>query len=273
MLLVLPADHVIKNIESFHLAIQEGYRFALEEYLITFGIIPDSPETGYGYIKKGAVLDSGMDASRIERFVEKPDRETAREYLASKAYYWNSGMFMFKASVIAAELEKFVPEVVKTCRSVIDGGSQDLDFFRISKDLFSTVPADSIDYAVMEKTDKGVMIGFDAGWNDLGSWEALWQTGDRDKDANVLKGDVVVHDVKGSYLNAQERLIAAVGLEDVVVVETSDAVLVSPKDRVQDVKKIVAEIKKSGRNEAVVHRRVYRPWGDYETIDISHRYQ
>ncbi|THB76093.1 MAG: mannose-1-phosphate guanylyltransferase/mannose-6-phosphate isomerase [Desulfobacteraceae bacterium] len=273
VLLVLPADHVIENQENFHQAIQEGMTFALQDYLITFGILPNAPETGYGYIKKGEALDSTLDVSRIERFVEKPDRDTAQQYLDSQAYCWNSGMFMFKASVIVNELEKQAPEVVSICRAAIEAGTQDLDFFRISKDLFSKVPSDSIDYAVMEKTEQGVMIGFDAGWNDLGSWEALWQTGDKDRNANVIKGDVIVHDVQGSYLNAQERLIAAVGLEDVVVVETSDAVLVSPKDRVQDVKKIVETIKTEDRSEAVNHRRVYRPWGDYETIDISNRYQ
>lgn len=273
VLLVLPADHIIENVSHFHQAISDGARFAGTGSLVTFGIVPIAPETGYGYIRKGAPVDSRLEAARIERFVEKPDVETAREYVSSKQYYWNSGMFMFRASVIIEELNKTAPGMVDLCRSVISRGFQDMDFFRIDKDMFSKIEADSIDYAVMEKTDRGLIIGFDAGWSDLGSWQALWQTGRQDRDRNVIKGDVYVYDVKESFISSEERLVAAVGLEGVVVVETSDAVLVSPRDRVQDVKKIVQNLKKGGRSEAVNHRRVYRPWGDYETIDMSHRYQ
>jgi mannose-1-phosphate guanylyltransferase/mannose-6-phosphate isomerase len=205
--------------------------------------------------------------------VEKPDLATARSYLDSGDYCWNSGMFMFKASVILEELEVHAPDMVTKCRNAVARGRQDLDFFRVDPAVFDLVPADSIDYAVMEKTGRGVMVSLDAGWNDLGSFDALWQTEEKDDRANVIKGDVLIHDVNGSYINAQSRLVAAVGMDAVVVVETGDAVLVAPRDRVQDVKKIVNQLKSRSRRESAIHAKVYRPWGDYETIDQSHRYQ
>lgn len=273
IMLVLPADHVIENIDHFHEKISQGNDLAEKGFLITFGIVPGSPETGYGYIKKGQMIDGLSKACKIECFVEKPDQEHAREYVSSNEYCWNSGMFMFKASAIIDELEQYAPDMLYSCRQVIESGTQDLDFLRIDRELFEKVAPDSIDYAVMEKTGKGVMISLDAGWNDLGSFDALWQTGDKDEDCNVFKGDILTHDVKDSYIHAEGRLVAAVGLEKFVIVETSDAILVSPRDRVQDVKKIVLQLKAKKREESVTHRRVYRPWGNYETIDLSQRYQ
>lgn len=271
VLLVLPADHRINDVSAFHRGIEQGKTLADDGYLITFGIVPDTPETGYGYIQKGSALEDNV--CRIQRFVEKPDLNTAKSYLSSGDYCWNSGMFMFKASTILKELSLHAPDMVDICRRAVANGRQDLDFFRVDQAIFDQVAADSIDYAVMEKTEKGVMVFLDAGWSDLGSFDALWQTETKDADANVIKGDVLVHDVTDSYINAQSRLVTAVGLDSVVVVETGDAVLVSPRDRVQDVKQIVKQLKSRGRKESITHAKVYRPWGDYETIDQSHRYQ
>lgn len=273
ILLVLPADHVIEKVAKFHAAIQAGLEYAEKGNLITFGIIPDSPETGYGYIKKGDLLEKDTGASKIEKFVEKPDMETAEKYVASGSYCWNSGMFMFKASAIIMELEIHAPDIMTPCKEVIASGKQDLDFFRLGHEGFKNIPSDSIDYAVMEKTSKGIVIPFDAGWNDLGSFDALWQTGRKDENLNVIKGDVLIHDVKESYISSESSLVAAVGIEKFVIVETKDAILVSPRDRVQDVKKIVKQLKDNNRNESVTHRKVYRPWGSYETMDIEERFQ
>lgn len=273
ILLVLPADHVIEKTDEFHGTIQAGVSSAEKNNLITFGVIPDSPETGYGYIKKGELLESETGAAKIEKFVEKPDRETAIKYLESGSYCWNSGMFMFRASVIIKELEIHSPDILSLCREAMATGVQDLDFFRLKPDVFKEIRSDSIDYAVMEKTSKGIVIPFDAGWNDLGSFDALWQTGKKDGNLNVIKGDVLTHDVKESYISSESSLIAAVGLEKFVIVETKDAILVAPRDRVQDVKKIVKQLKDKNREESVTHRKVYRPWGSYETMDIESRFQ
>lgn len=273
VLLVLPADHVIEKNNEFHQVVDAGNELACKDHLITFGIIPSSPETGYGYIKKAETLDQESKAARIDSFVEKPDLKTANEYLESGQYCWNSGMFMFKASSILNELEKYAPDMLEACKQVIKTGEQDLDFFRLKADGFSQIPSDSIDYAVMEKTQKGVVIPFDGGWNDMGSFDALWQTGEKDKNMNVIKGDVLTHDVKESYISSESSLVTAVGIEKFVIVETKDAILVSPRDRVQDVKKIVKQLKDNDRDESVTHRKVYRPWGSYETIDIESRFQ
>lgn len=271
VMLVLPADHLIKNLSAFYKGVSEGKKLADSGYLITFGIVPDAPETGYGYIQKGPAM--GDNACHIQRFVEKPDHRTAQTYLVSGEYCWNSGMFMFKASAILKELEIHAPDMVAACRSAVAKGQQDLDFFRVDKDLFEQVPADSIDYAVMEKTDRGVMIFLDAGWNDLGSFDALWQTAAKDQNANVIRGDVLTHDVTDSYIHSQNRLVTAVGMDAFVVVETKDAILVAPRNRIQDVKQIVSQLKAGNRRESSTHAKVYRPWGDYETIDQSQRYQ
>ncbi len=273
ILLVLPADHVIERVDEFHSAVAAGMKYVQDDNLITFGIIPDSPETGYGYIQKGEQLDSDIGVSRIERFVEKPDLATAEEYIESGAFCWNSGMFMFRASTIVKELETHAPEIMTPCKEVISNGTHDLDFFRLNREGFEKIPSDSIDYAVMEKTLNGIVIPFDGGWNDLGSFDALWQTGDKDNNGNVIQGDVLTHDVNGSYIKSESSLIAAVGMEQFVIVETKDAILVSPRDRVQDVKKIVKQLKDRNRHESVNHRKVYRPWGSYETMDIEDRFQ
>ncbi|MFO7749986.1 MAG: mannose-1-phosphate guanylyltransferase/mannose-6-phosphate isomerase [Desulfobacteraceae bacterium] len=273
VLLVLPADHVISNRETFDDAVKAGESHAEEGRLITFGIVPGGPETGYGYIKKGPSVDTALKSFEIDRFVEKPDAETAVEYFESGEYCWNSGIFMFKASLIVEQLEQHVPGIVKACRQAVTRGVADLDFFRLDMASFAASPSESIDYAVMEKTDRGIMIPFDAGWSDLGSWDALYQAGEKDENRNVVKGDVLVSDVKNSYINGQNRLVAAVGIEDCVVVDTDDAVLVAARDKVQDVKKIVEKLRKTRRSEAVAHRKVYRPWGSYETMDVSDRFQ
>lgn len=273
ILLVLPADHVIARPLDFHAAIQEGIEYAQSGKLITFGIIPDAPETGYGYIKKGKVIDESSGISTIDTFVEKPDKQTAGLYLDSGDYCWNSGMFMFKASQIISEIDTHCPGMIGPCEQALSNGTSDLDFFRLNLDDFSKIPSDSIDYAVMEKTRQGIVIPLDVGWNDLGSFDALWSTGNKDENKNVIKGDVVAHDVKASYINAESRLVSAVGIENFVIVETKDAVLVSPRDRVQDVKKIVRKLKNNNREEPVVHQKVFRPWGSYETIDIEDRFQ
>jgi mannose-1-phosphate guanylyltransferase/mannose-6-phosphate isomerase len=276
LLLILPADHHIQFTDQFQHILKAGVEHALDGRLITFGIIPQKPETGYGYIKMGDPLPSASGdatAVSIAAFVEKPDLATARQYVASKAYCWNSGMFMFKASQVLKELDAFVPDIVAACRQAIKKGISDLDFFRLDKAAFASCPSDSIDYAVMEKTESGVMLPMAAGWNDLGSWEALWQVGKKDDLDNVVKGDVVLQDVADSYLHAESRLIAAVGLKDHIVVETSDAVMISPRDRVQDVKGLVDRLKAKNREETRTHKRGYRPWGTVDQLVAGNRFQ
>lgn len=272
VLLVLPADHLIADPAGFHDAVREAAAHAGKGHLVTFGIVPTAPETGYGYIRQGAALE-GSSARAIDRFVEKPDLATAQGYVASGEYFWNSGMFVFRADAVLAELERFAPAIVQACRNSLDAARQDLDFLRLDRDAFAACPEDSVDYAVMEQTDKGVMVPLSCGWNDLGSWDALWQAGQQDESGNVLKGDVVTCDVRDSYLHAETRLLAAVGLENHIVVETADAVLISPRDRVQEVKKIVDKLKAENRIEAVSHKKVFRPWGHYESIGDGARYQ
>jgi mannose-1-phosphate guanylyltransferase/mannose-1-phosphate guanylyltransferase/mannose-6-phosphate isomerase len=269
---VLPADHLIADPAGFHDAVREAAAHAEKGHLVTFGIVPTAPETGYGYIRQGAALQ-GSSARAIDRFVEKPDLATAEGYVASGEYFWNSGMFVFRADAVLAELERFAPAIVQACRNALDSARQDLDFLRLDRDAFAACPEDSVDYAVMEQTDKGVMVPLSCGWNDLGSWDALWQAGQQDGSGNVLKGDVVTCDVRDSYLHAETRLLAAVGLENHIVVETADAVLISPRDRVQEVKKIVDKLKAENRIEAVSHKKVFRPWGHYESIGDGARYQ
>lgn len=289
ILLVLPADHVIADSAALRDVVQSGASLADSGSLLTFGIVPDKPETGYGYIRADRacpqpVVNSqsqkddnpgpnAATAFTVAEFVEKPDSATAQKYLASGDYYWNSGMFMFRASTYLAELERLAPEMLNACRKAVSAAVADLDFTRLEVQAFESCPADSIDYAVMEKTDSAVVIPLDAGWNDVGSWSALWEIGDRDGDGNVVKGDVLTKDVRNCYLHASSRLVAAVGIEDHVVIETGDAVLVAHKDRVQDVKAIVDLLKRNNRDEALLHRRVNRPWGTYECIDAAERYQ
>jgi mannose-1-phosphate guanylyltransferase / mannose-6-phosphate isomerase len=275
LLLVLPADHVIRDAAAFRAAAQAGAALAEEERLVTFGIVPDKAETGYGYIKAGASLASPVPAAAfaVAAFVEKPDLATAERYVAAGDYYWNSGMFLFRASVYLEELERFAPAMLAACRKALETAQQDLDFIRVDAAAFAACPADSIDYAVMEKTAAAAVIPLAAGWSDVGSWSALWEVAQADAAGNVLVGDVLAADSRNSYLHASSRMLATVGVEDLVVVETADAVLVAGKDRVQDVKKIVEQLKRDGRGEALLHRKVNRPWGSYESIDSAERFQ
>ena len=272
VLLVLPADHLIADPAQFHAAVRQAAAHAAMDHLVTFGIVPSAPETGYGYILQGLALE-GSTARVIERFVEKPDLSTAEGYVASGQYFWNSGMFVFRAKAVLAELERFAPAIVESCRKALALAGHDLDFLRLDREAFAACPEDSVDYAVMEQTERGVMVPLSCGWNDLGSWDALWQAGGKDESGNVTRGDVVLCDVRDSYLHAETRLLAAVGLENHIVVETSDAVLISPRDRVQEVKKIVDKLKAENRIEAVSHKKVFRPWGHYESIGDGARYQ
>ncbi|WP_312785473.1 mannose-1-phosphate guanylyltransferase/mannose-6-phosphate isomerase [Stenotrophomonas indicatrix] len=268
LLLVLPSDHVVRNEAAFHSAVLLAAQAAEAGKLVTFGIVPTSPETGYGYIKAAA----GEGVHAVDRFVEKPDLATAERYVASGEYYWNSGMFLFKASRYLKELEILQPAILAACRVALEKASRDNDFVRLDADAFAASPNDSIDYAVMEKTADAAVVPLDAEWNDVGSWSALWEVSDKDVDGNACHGDVIALDCKDSYAYGS-RLIAMVGLQDVVVVETDDAVFVGHKDRVQDVKEIVGRIKREGRSEAAAHRKVYRPWGAYDSIDNGARFQ
>ncbi len=271
-LLLLPADHVIQNNEAFAEAVAHGEKAADAGALVTFGIVPDAPETGYGYIRAAVDKDNENNICPVEEFVEKPDRDTAEKYVMSGEYFWNSGMFLFKASKYLEELEQHNPEMLEACRTALERATADLDFLRLDKEAFTACPADSIDYAVMEKTTCASVVPLDAGWSDVGAWSALWGVKERDESGNVTKGDVLMHDVKDSFIHASNRMVAAVGIDDHVIVETADAVLVASKDRVQDVKQIVERLKCEGRDEAVTHVRVNRPWGSYETIDREDRF-
>ncbi|WP_292566684.1 mannose-1-phosphate guanylyltransferase/mannose-6-phosphate isomerase [Methylomonas sp.] len=270
VLLILPADHVIADIATFHQAIAKAEKLAKQDLLVTFGIVASAPETGYGYIKAGA--EAVADGFKVAAFVEKPDEATAQTYLDSGDYFWNSGMFAFKAGVFLHELEKFNPQMLSVCREALAAAKTDLDFTRLDKDIFSTCPADSIDYAVMEKTDKAAVIPMDAGWNDVGSWSALWDVTGKDPSGNAIKGDVLSIDTTNSYIHSSNKLVAVIGVQDLVVVETDDAVMVASKDRVQDVKAIVDQLKALKRDEAQVHRKVYRPWGHYDLVDAGDRH-
>jgi mannose-1-phosphate guanylyltransferase/mannose-6-phosphate isomerase len=275
-LLILPADHHIAQPAAFHQAVGVGRALTERNFLTTFGIVPTAPETGYGYIRKGGVLEAANRTSppcAIQAFVEKPDRPTAETYLASGDYLWNSGMFLFRTGVILAEMQERVPEIVDACEQALHRGVTDLDFLRLDPEAFAACPADSIDYAVMEKTAAGAMVPLDAGWNDLGSWEALWAVGEKDDARNVTTGDTLLHDVSNSYILAGSRLVTAVGVDRHIVVETADAVFVCPRDRVQDVKHLVQQLKTAERSEGIRHRRVYRPWGTVDSIIAAQRFE
>jgi len=269
LLLVLAADHLIQDVELFHTAIEQAQKQAETGKLVTFGIVPTMPHTGYGYIQARVC----GEVSAVSAFVEKPDEVTAQGYMDSGHYYWNSGMFMFKASSIIAELERFTPEIIRCCRAALTASQTDLDFIRIEVADFEGCPADSLDYAVMEKTDKAVVIPLDAGWSDVGSWSSLWENQNQDEQQNVLVGDVLVHDVKDAYIHSEHRLVTVLGLENVVVVETPDAVMVADKSRVEQIKTVVEALSDTERSEATIHRKCYRPWGYYDGIDIGKRFQ
>ncbi len=271
VLLVLPADHVITNVPAFQTAVKKANSLADQGYLVTFGVVPGEPETGYGYIKAGDFLNE--DSFKVAAFVEKPDLDTAKKYVESGEFYWNSGMFAFKAGRYLEELEKFQPAILSVCKKALDGAQRDIDFVRLNKDAFMECPADSIDYAVMEKTDQSVVIPLDADWNDVGSWSALWEVTQKDEQGNAVSGDVLALDTQDSFLHSSHKLIATIGVDNLVVVETDDAVMIAAKDRVQDVKKIVDQLKEAKRSEADIHRKVYRPWGYYHSVDNGERHQ
>ena len=270
ILLVLPADHVIRRVTAFQDAVAAALPAAQQGKLVTFGVVPNKPETGYGYIRRGA---GNGPAYPIAQFVEKPTLAKACDFVASGEFYWNSGMFLFRAQRFLDELDKHAPDIGSVCREAFAAAKTDLDFTRVDAKVFETCRSDSIDYAVMEKTSRAVMVSLDAGWSDVGSWSALHEALEGDAQGNVMRGDVMAEDTQGSYLYSESRLVATVGVKDYVVIETKDAILVSPKDRVQDVKKLVARLKADGRYEHSLHREVFRPWGSYDSVENGDRFQ
>jgi len=279
VMLVLASDHVIKDVTSFHQAIEIAQNAIKQSKLVTFGIVPNKPETGYGYIKHNNSHEtsnsekSSIGYSDVVNFVEKPDLATAKQYVTSGDYLWNSGMFMFKAQHYLDELQQYRPDIYQACQQAMDDVSEDLDFLRPNAEHFCQCPSESIDYAVMEKTKSAVVVPLDASWSDVGSYSALWETSEQDANGNVCKGDVVTDNTSNSYLHSDHKLIATVGLNNIVVVDTPDAVLVADKSKVQDVKNIVTQLKASQRVETSFHRQVYRPWGSYDSIDMGERFQ
>ncbi|MDR6314856.1 mannose-1-phosphate guanylyltransferase [Klebsiella variicola] len=267
LMLVLAADHIINNQPVFHDAIRVAEQYADEGHLVTFGIVPNAPETGYGYIQRGVALtDSAHTPYQVARFVEKPDRERAEAYLASGEYYWNSGMFMFRAKKYLSELAKFRPDILEACQAAVNAADNGSDFISIPHDIFCECPDESVDYAVMEKTADAVVVGLDADWSDVGSWSALWEVSPKDEQGNVLSGDAWVHNSENCYINSDEKLVAAIGVENLVIVSTKDAVLVMNRERSQDVKKAVEFLKQNQRSEYKRHREIYRPWGRCDVV-------
>jgi mannose-1-phosphate guanylyltransferase / mannose-6-phosphate isomerase len=273
LLLVLPADHVIRDVAAFQAAIKTAMSAARTGKLVTFGIVPTAPETGYGYIRQGQGDGGNPGVFPIAEFIEKPDGPRAEQFLKEGGYYWNSGMFLFQAGRYMQELERYAPDIARAARAALAAAQPDLDFVRVDKTAFEACRSDSIDYAVMEKTRGAVVVPLVAGWSDVGSWSALHDALPADSNGNVARGDVLIEDSSGCYFYAGSRLVSAVGMKDHVVIETKDAVLVAPKDRVQDVKKLVARLKAEGRYEHSLHREVYRPWGSYDSIDAGTRFQ
>lgn len=272
VILVLPADHILDEQEKFSAAIHDALQLCEQDQLVTFGIKPTRPETGYGYIKAGAQLLQGK-ANQVDKFVEKPALEKAQEYLDSGEYSWNSGMFMFKAASLMTELEKYQADMAASVKSAYGTQEKDLDFIRIDKGAFSACKSESIDYAVMENTDNAVVVPLASDWNDVGSWHALWESSQQDENNNALTGDVLLEDCQGCYVHSSNRLVTAVGMQDAVIVETADAVMVAPRNQSQNVKQIANALKQANREESEIHRKVYRPWGDYESIDNADRFQ
>lgn len=270
-LLVLPADHILGDRDQFSLAVEHAYQ-AAENNLVTFGVVPSRVETGYGYIKH-AQNEVSEKAFSVTEFVEKPNYSTAEKYIESGNYLWNSGMFLFRADLFLQEIKQHEPEIYQACKQAFEKGEKDLDFIRLDESAFSKAPSNSVDYAVMEKTNIAAVVPLESGWSDVGSWHALWESFEHDQNDNASYGDVVEEDCSGCFIHASNRLVAAVGIKDHVIVETADAVLVAPRDRAQDVKKIVNKLKQAKRDEVDIHPKVYRPWGAYETIDIEDRFQ
>src|SRR5471032_58765 len=273
IMLVLTADHVIEDPAAFHAAIERALQPASQGALATFGIVPTAPETGYGYIRRGAAIAGSEACYQVERFVEKPDAQTAAGFVASGDYFWNSGMFLFSAASYLHELKQFQPAMADATETAVRLAYRDLDFCRLNEEAFAACPADSIDYAVMEHTSRAVVVPADIGWSDVGSWSALREVSPHDPAGNAVRGDVYLDNVSNSLVRAESRIVAVIGLDDVVVVETADAVLVTHKDQVQRVKQVVGHLQSTGRTEHLQHTKVYRPWGCYEGIDLGDRFQ
>ncbi len=270
LLLVLSADHLIKDKENFTQAVNRAIPIAEDGKLVVFGVAPDNPNTGYGYIKKGINYKEGFE---VQSFKEKPKLNKAKKYLSSKEYFWNSGMFLFKASVYLEELNKYEPDIYEICKSATKSPIDDLDFTRIDEKIFSKCPSKSIDYAVMEKTSEAVMVEMDAGWNDIGSWSSIWDVSDKDSNSNAILGDVIMHDVSNSYIRADNSVVAAVGVDDLIIIVSQEVVLVAKKNKSQDISAIVQKLKSDSRPEWEIHREVHRPWGKFDSIDQGERYQ
>ena len=274
VMLALPADHLIADVPGFHAAIARAAQAAGQGLLVTFGIRPDAPETGYGYIRRGEALAELDGAWRVGAFVEKPDQATAQTYLASGDYYWNSGMFVFKAARYLEELARLRPDILAAARAAWKNRKADLDFCRLDAGAFASCPAESIDYAVMEKTRDAAVIPADIGWSDVGSWASPWPTAQgRDGQGNIVRGDVLLENVGNSYVRAESRMVAAIGVDGLIIVETADAVMVAPKSQAQEVKKIVERLHDGARGEHLCHTRVFRPWGWFEQRDAGERFQ
>jgi mannose-1-phosphate guanylyltransferase/mannose-1-phosphate guanylyltransferase/mannose-6-phosphate isomerase len=273
VMLVLPSDHAIADTGAFHAAVRTAARSAAKGLLVTFGIRPSEPNTGFGYIERGEPVAGEAHVFRVGRFVEKPDLETARSYIASGRFSWNSGMFLFSPRRFLEELERFRPDILKASARALQGAVRDMDFIRLERAAFEAAPAESIDYAVMERTSAGAVVEADFGWSDVGSWSSLWEAGEKDASGNMLRGDVQVKDTSGSYLRSDKRLLFALGVKDLVVVDTDDALFVGARSRAQEVKDFVQWLDKGKRPEHVSHKRVYRPWGYFESIDAGERFQ
>jgi mannose-1-phosphate guanylyltransferase/mannose-6-phosphate isomerase len=271
---LLPSDHVVADGAAFCAALQAAAHAAADGALVTFGITPDRAETGYGYIRRGAPLAKKNGLYTVAEFIEKPNQETAETYVRSGNYLWNSGMFVFSARDYLTELERLDPAMMAACRTAYDARFSDLDFIRLEETTFGACPAQSIDYAVMEKTDRAAVIPVSIGWNDVGHWPALWDLAQKDEDGNALLADTLLHDVHNSYFRGEDgQLIAAIGLNDMIVVSSADALLIAPRERASEVKDLVARLIASGRSEATLHRRVFRPWGEYNDIDEGTRFR
>ncbi|MCD8524476.1 MAG: mannose-1-phosphate guanylyltransferase/mannose-6-phosphate isomerase [Gammaproteobacteria bacterium] len=271
VLLILPADHLIRHMDAFHRAVRLAVRSAKEGHLVTFGVTPTYPEAGYGYIECGATI--APDLYQVARFIEKPNLSLAEHYLAEKKYLWNSGMFVFSVQAYQNDISHYAPAIMVSCQQAFEKAVSDLDFIRVDADAFSHCPSDSIDYAVMEKTEKAVVVPLEAEWSDLGSWSSLWDILPKNADNNVLVGDVLTHDVENCYIRAEHKLVAAVGVRDCVIVETDDAILVADKKNAQDVKEIVKRLQADNRLEHHAHSIVYRPWGSYQCLDQGKNFQ
>ncbi|NJO55829.1 MAG: mannose-1-phosphate guanylyltransferase/mannose-6-phosphate isomerase [Rhodospirillales bacterium] len=273
IMLVLPSDHVISDVAGLHRTVATGVAAAEQGALVTFGIQPTAPETGYGYIRRGAAFSDIEGCYRIDRFVEKPDQKTAESYLAGDDYSWNSGMFVFPVRLLLAEMNALKPDLLAACSRAVTRAGKDFDFTRLDADAFAEAEATSIDYAIMEQTDKGVVVPTEIGWSDVGSWSALWEISDQDQDGNVFIGDAIAIDSHNSYIRSDGNLVAAVGVEDMIIIATDDVVLVVPRNRAQDVRQLVTEVEKAGRTEHYIHTKVFRPWGWYQSIHDGHRFQ